>query len=53
MLWCGKPECEAKVKDETKATIRCLPFEAAEEAGKCVVCATPTTTKRAVFARSY
>jgi prolyl-tRNA synthetase len=35
--WCGDPECEAKVKAETKATIRFLPFEPEPADGPCVV----------------
>ncbi|MDR1774070.1 MAG: proline--tRNA ligase, partial [Clostridioides sp.] len=26
-MWCGCPECEAQIKEETSATIRCIPFE--------------------------
>jgi prolyl-tRNA synthetase len=37
--WCGDPTCEAKVKDETKATIRFLPLEPDRPDGPCVVCA--------------
>ena len=37
--WCGDAVCEAKVKAETKATIRFLPFEPEPTAGPCVVCA--------------
>src|SRR6266571_1506285 len=37
--WCGDAECEAKVKSETKATIRFLPFEPEPTDGPCVVCA--------------
>jgi prolyl-tRNA synthetase len=37
--WCGDAECEAKVKAETKATIRFLPFEPEPTDGPCVVCA--------------
>jgi prolyl-tRNA synthetase len=38
--WCGDPACEAKVKDETKATIRFLPLEGPDlPDGPCVVCA--------------
>jgi prolyl-tRNA synthetase len=38
--WCGDPTCEAKVKDETKATIRFLPLEGPDRPdGPCVVCA--------------
>jgi prolyl-tRNA synthetase len=39
--WCGSAECEAKVKEETKATIRCIPFEefrSPEAPVKCLVC---------------
>ena len=38
-MWCGCPECEAKIKEETSATIRCIPFEQ-EDLGtnKCVYC---------------
>ncbi len=51
--WCGDPACEARVKEETKATIRVLPFDGGERAsGGCVVCGKPATTL-AVFARSY
>ena len=37
--WCGDAECEAKVKAETKATIRFLPFEPEPTDGPCAVCA--------------
>jgi prolyl-tRNA synthetase len=37
--WCGDPVCEAKVKQETKATIRFLPLEPDRPDGPCVVCA--------------
>ena len=40
------------MKDETKATIRCLPFEAKNDPGKCMVCGGPSD-QRVVFARSY
>ena len=53
MRWCGSAACEAKVKDDTKATIRCIPFEGSPDAGPCVVCGVATEGKRAVFARSY
>jgi prolyl-tRNA synthetase len=39
--WCGDPECEAKVKAETKATIRFLPLEAKDPGTPCVVCGRP------------
>lgn len=50
--WCGSAACEGKVKDETKATIRCLPFEAKSDPGKCMVCG-GDSPQRVVFARSY
>ena len=50
--WCGNTACETKVKDETKATIRCLPFEADKEKGSCFVCGAPSE-QRVVWARAY
>lgn len=50
--WCGEVEVEAKIKEETGATIRCLPFAAAVEAGKCVYSQKPSA-RRVVFALSY
>ncbi|MEA2594535.1 MAG: prolyl-tRNA synthetase [Thermomicrobiales bacterium] len=50
--WCGDPACEAKVKAETKATIRCIPRDAPAEPGRCIVCGR-TSERRVVFARAY
>jgi prolyl-tRNA synthetase len=51
--WCGSPECEEKVKEETKATIRCIPSEGNNQVeGYCVACGKPAQ-KKAYFARSY
>ncbi len=50
--WDGTAETEEKIKDETKATIRCIPLEAEEEAGKCVYSGEPSAM-RVVFARAY
>jgi prolyl-tRNA synthetase len=50
--WCGSPDCETKVKDDTKATIRCLPFDQPKGSGPCVVCG-GEAQKQAVFARAY
>jgi len=50
--WCGGAECEAKVKAETKATIRCIPLDAPEESGTCVSCKGPSS-RRVIFARAY
>jgi prolyl-tRNA synthetase len=50
--WDGTPETEEKIKDETKATIRCIPLDAPEEAGRCVYTGKPST-RRVLFARAY
>lgn len=50
--WCGSSECEAKIKEETKATIRCLSFSSKEENGKCIYCAKPSQN-RVHFAKSH
>jgi len=50
--WCKDGECELAIKDETKATIRCLPFNFEPKQGKCVRCEKPTD-QVVVFARAY
>jgi prolyl-tRNA synthetase len=50
--WCGGSECEQAIKEETKATIRCLPFRQENTAGKCLRCGTGSGTV-AYFARAY
>jgi prolyl-tRNA synthetase len=50
--WCGSKECEARVKEETKATTRNIPFEQPKEAGRCIVDGKPAE-KRVYFARAY
>jgi len=50
--WDGTPETEQKIKDETKATIRCIPLNNKLEAGKCIYSCKPST-QRVVFARAY
>jgi|YNPBryBLVA2012_1023415.scaffolds.fasta_scaffold04966_2 prolyl-tRNA synthetase len=50
--WCGDPTCEAKVKDDTTATIRCIPLDQEPGRGPCVVCGREAT-ERAVFGRAY
>ena len=52
MRWCGSADCEKAVKDETKATIRCLPLGEPDDPGPCVFCGQPSP-RRAVFARAY
>ncbi|TAL46791.1 proline--tRNA ligase, partial [archaeon] len=49
--WCGNAKCESKIKEETGATIRVIPFEK-EKAGKCVYCG--KAGKQVVyFAKAY
>jgi prolyl-tRNA synthetase len=50
--WDGTPETEEKIKEETKATIRCIPRDGKQEAGRCMVTGKPSA-QRVVFARSY
>jgi prolyl-tRNA synthetase len=50
--WCGDPECETRVKEETRATIRCIPFEQPGGTGKCIVCE-GIATEKVYFARAY
>ncbi len=51
-FWCGNPECETKIKAETKATTRCLPFDSKEENGHCIYCGKPAKY-RWYFAQAY
>jgi prolyl-tRNA synthetase len=51
-FWCGDPSCELKVKEDTKATTRCIPLNQEKGSGKCIVCGKPATEK-AYFARAY
>ncbi len=50
--WDGTSETELKIKEETTATIRCIPNDAVEEDGKCVFSGKPSS-KRVIFAKSY
>jgi prolyl-tRNA synthetase len=50
--WCGSEECEAKVKAETKATLRYLPLEPSPTGGPCIVCGEPAIDE-AVWAQAY
>jgi prolyl-tRNA synthetase len=50
--WCGSPVCEAKVKEETKATIRILPLDPEDSPGNCIVCGAKAT-ELATWAQSY
>jgi len=58
--WCGSGDCEAKIKEETRATMRCIPLDPASvlgnggtaSSGTCVYCSKPAKD-RAIFARAY
>ncbi len=50
--WCERAECEAKVKADTKATTRVIPFDQPEDTGKCIVCG-EKAEKKVYFARAY
>ena len=50
--WCGSTDCEAKVKEDSKATTRCIPLNQVEASGKCIVCGKPAVHK-VYFARAY
>ncbi|MBK9504442.1 MAG: proline--tRNA ligase [Chitinophagaceae bacterium] len=50
--WDGTSETEDKIKELTKATIRCIPMDGVEEAGTCVYSGKPSN-KRVLFARAY
>jgi prolyl-tRNA synthetase len=50
--WDGSAETETAIKDETKATIRCVPLDAPAEEGKCIYSGKPSS-RRVLFARAY
>ena len=50
--WDGTTETEEKIKEETKATIRCIPLNGEEEEGKCIYTGKPSK-RRVIFARNY
>jgi prolyl-tRNA synthetase len=50
--WCGDANCEQKIKEETKATMRCIPLEQPGGEGKCIHCGQPAKEK-GLFARAY
>ena len=50
--WDGTTETEEKIKEETKATIRCIPLDGDKTPGKCMVTGKPSA-QRVIFARSY
>jgi prolyl-tRNA synthetase len=50
--WCGGESCEGKIKEETKATLRCIPLEQKGGVGKCVACG-GESREQGIFAKAY
>ena len=51
--WCGRIECEARVKEDSSATIRCLPLgEPPTQSGACVCCGRSAVAE-AIWAQAY
>lgn len=50
--WCGEDACEEKIKEDLGVTIRCIPFVADAENGKCVCCGR-TDSQPVIFAKAY
>jgi prolyl-tRNA synthetase len=50
--WDGTSETEEKIKEQTKATIRCIPLNNEQEEGNCILTGNPST-QRVLFARAY
>ena len=50
--WDGTTETELKIKEMTKATIRCIPNDSVEEDGKCILTGKPSK-QRVIFAKAY
>lgn len=51
-FWCEGRDCEIKIKNETKATTRCLPLDSKEEVGECIYCKSEAK-HRWLFAQAY
>jgi prolyl-tRNA synthetase len=50
--WCGDPECEDQIKQETMATVRCIPLESGEDIGTCIRCG-KESEEPVYFAKAY
>ncbi len=50
--WCGAEACEADIKNDLNATIRCVPFDGERQSGRCICCGQPSE-RRVVFAKAY
>ena len=52
VFWCGDPACENKIKEDTRATNRCMPLDQPGDRGKCIVCGSESDAHW-IFARAY
>ncbi|MGH7933193.1 MAG: proline--tRNA ligase [Candidatus Binataceae bacterium] len=52
IYWCGKPACETRIRDETRATCRAIPLGQNRAPGRCIVCG-EVAGERAYFAKAY
>jgi prolyl-tRNA synthetase len=50
--WCGGADCEAQIKEDTKATVRCIPMAQEPGKGRCIQCG-GEASERAIFGRAY
>lgn len=50
--WCENEKCEEQIKEETKASTRCFPFDGKKETGKCIKC-NGDSNQRIIFAKAY
>jgi prolyl-tRNA synthetase len=50
--WCESAECEARLKEDSKATTRCIPLDQSSEQGRCIVCGA-AAARKVYFARAY
>jgi prolyl-tRNA synthetase len=50
--WCGSAACEEKIKEDTKATLRCIPLDQSTAPGRCLVC-NEAAAEKAYFAKAY
>jgi prolyl-tRNA synthetase len=52
VFWCGSAECETKLQEETKATIRLIPFDQDKQDGKCLIC-NKLSDSQVILAKAY
>jgi prolyl-tRNA synthetase len=50
--WCGDADCEARIKEDSKATTRCIPLDQEPGEGKCIACGREAS-ERAIFGKAY